>query len=281
MAMLEIKGPIDLNDPQLVIAVSGWVDGGFVTTKVGEYLTSLGPEVATFAPDELYDYRSNRPTIEFSDGASTEIRWPSLSISAVTEGRTHLLVLTGPEPDTRWQEAAAEIAELAGAAGVKRVISVGAVAAAVAHTRATPIMTTSTDPEVESFGLPVGRFSVPGAFVNVVSHHIARSKGIPEVGFWAQIPHYVSGVYWPGVEAIMSRLVSFLGAEVNVAEIVLKAHQVRQRLDRAVASRQDARDFVRRLEETTPGFGLEGNTDLAEEIEEFLRDLGDDEAPFS
>ncbi|MGA7269937.1 MAG: PAC2 family protein, partial [Acidimicrobiia bacterium] len=219
--------------------------------------------------------------IEFSDGAVTEIRWPSLSISASTEGRAHLLVLTGAEPDTRWQEAAAEIAQLAEAAGVRRVVSVGAVAAAVAHTRATPIMTTSTDPEVESFGLPVGRFSVPGAFVNVVSHHIAHSKGVPEVGFWAQIPHYVSGVYWPGVEAIMSRLVSFLGVEVNVAEIVLNAHQVRQRLDRALAGRPDARDFVRRLEETTPGFGLEGNPDLAEEIEEFLRDLGDDDNPFS
>ncbi|MGA7272357.1 MAG: PAC2 family protein, partial [Acidimicrobiia bacterium] len=104
MAMLETESPIDLTDPQLVIAVSGWVDGGFVTTKVGEYLANLGQVVAGFKPDDLYDYRSNRPTIEFSDGAVTEIRWPSLSISASTEGRAHLLVLTGAEPDTRWQE---------------------------------------------------------------------------------------------------------------------------------------------------------------------------------
>lgn len=278
--MLEIKGPIELSEPQLVVAVSGWVDGGFVTTKVGEHLADTGTEVASFAPDELYDYRSNRPTIEFSTGATTDIRWPSLSISASAGGGSHLLVLTGPEPDTRWQQAADEIAQLAEAVGVRRVISVGAIAAAVAHTHTTPIMTTSTDPEVESFGLPVGRFSVPGAFVNVVSHHIARSRRVPEVGFWAQVPHYVSGVYWPGVEAMMSRLVPFLGVEVNVAGIVLKAHEMRERLDRAVASRPDARDFVRRLEDATPGFELEGDADLAQEVEEFLRDLGEDD-PFS
>ncbi len=278
--MLEITSPIDLSDPQLVIAISGWVDGGFVTTNVGRYLADLGHVAASFAPDDLYDYRSNRPTLELAGGAASEVRWPSLSISASAGGEgSDLLVLTGAEPDTRWQEAAQAIAELAEAAGVRRVISIGAVAAAVAHTRTTPIMTTSTDPEVEASGLPLGRFSVPAAFVNVVSHHIAESNRTSEVGFWAQIPHYVSGVYWPGVEAIMSRLVSFLGVDVNVAEIVLKAHEVRQRLDRAVASRPDAQDFVRRLEDATPGFGLEGDTDLAEEIEDFLRDLGDDGNP--
>lgn len=49
-------------------------------------------------------------------------------------------------------------------------------------------MTTSTDPEVEPFGLPDGRFTVPAAFENVIAHHVATRNKIPEVGFWARVP---------------------------------------------------------------------------------------------
>lgn len=275
MPMLRIASQIDLHEPQLVVAISGWVDGGLVATKVGEHLSGLGQIVATFAPDDIYDYGSNRPTVEFADGALAEIHWPGLSVSAVRHGDHDLLVLTGTEPNTRWEAACHEIAALAEAVGVRRIFSIGAVPAAVAHTRATPIMTTSTDPTVEAFGLPVGRFSVPGAFVNVVSHRVATSNGIPEVGLWAQVPHYVPGVYWPAVEALMTRLFPFLGIDTGVTEVARHAHQQRQRLDQAVADRPDAQELVRRLEATTPAFGLEEDVNLTEEIEAFLRDLDD------
>lgn len=273
--MLRIESRLDLHEPQLVIAISGWVDGGHVATEVGEHLSGLGQTVARFAPDEIYDYGSNRPTVEFADGALAGVHWPGLSVSAAGPGDHDLMVLAGTEPNTRWEAACHEMAALAVAGGVRRVFSVGAVPAAVAHTRPTPIMVTSTDPTIEASGLPIGRFSVPAAFVNVVAHHVAGTVGIPEVGLWAQVPHYVPGVYWPAVEAVMTRLFPFLGIDSGPSAVAARAKRQVQRLDEAVSERPEAQELVRRLEESTPAFGLEDTGNLAGEIEDFLRGLDD------
>ena len=275
MPMLRIESQLDLHEPQLVVAISGWVDGGLVATEVGAHLSGLGQTVAAFVPDEIYDYGSNRPTVEFADGALAGLHWPGLTVSAAGLDDHDLLVLAGTEPNTRWKGACHEMAALAEAAGVRRLFSVGAVPAAVAHTRPTPIMITSTDPNVEASGLPIGRFSVPAAFVNVVSHHVATTVGIPEVGLWAQVPHYVPGVYWPAVEGLMTRLFPFLGIDTGLSDVMVQAQAQRQRLDAAVSERPEAQELVRRLEGATPAFGLEDTGDLTGEIEDFLRGLGD------
>ncbi len=281
MSILEVKGRVELTEPQMVFAVSGWVDGGFVASKVGEHLRMHGQLVAGFKPDSIYDYGSNRPTVEFSDGALREIHWPALAVTGVGNAGGDLLVVTGREPDLRWEEATTEIGRFADAAGVRRIVSVGAVPASVPHTRVTPIMTTSTDSGVDPIGLPEGRLVVPGSFVNVAAHTISQTNGIPEIGFWGQVPHYVSGVYWPGVEAMMKRLVTFLGFETDLGEIAVEADRMVQRLDEAVSNSPDAREFVRRLEADAPGFGLLDTPDLVEEVETFLRQFGDDENPFT
>lgn len=276
MPMLNVTGSLDLQEPQLVIAISGWVDGGLVATQVGECLTALGEVVATFSPDGIYDYRSNRPTVEFAYGSIAGIDWPSLGVLAA-RGSGDVLVLAGLEPDIGWEAACDAIAALAESTSVRRVISVGAVPAAVAHTRPTPVMVTSTDPEIEASGLPNERFSVPGAFVNVVAHRVASRLDIPEVGFWAQVPHYVSGVYWPGVTALVSRIAPLLGLEIDQGPITESARDQIERLDAAVAGRPDAQELVRQLEESTPAFILDEDFDVAGEVEAFLRRLGENE----
>ncbi len=279
MPIFEIKSPLHLEAPSLVVAVSGWVDAGLVATKIGEYLGEDGQVVAQSRSDEAYDYRSNRPMVHFADGGIAAVEWPRLSLTALAG--QDLLVLTGPEPDSRWEEASQEIAHLAEAAQVRRVVAVGAIGAAVAHTRPTPIMITSTDPDIEPSGVPLGSFSVPGAFVNIVSHHVATANGIPEIGFWAQVPHYVSGAYWPGVEAMLVRLEAALGLGIDTTETAALANEMRHRLDEAVSQTPAAREFVQRLEELVPGFEAADASGLAEEIEAYLRQAGDDQNPFN
>lgn len=275
MPIIEITEEIELDSPLLILALSGWVDGGMVATKVGEHLSSMGGVTAVFDPDEIYDYQSHRPTLEIAEGAGTEIHFPSLSISAVSVDASDLLVVSGTEASHRWQSMAAELAGLASAAGVTRVIAVGAVPAMVPHTMPTPIITTSTDPDLEPAGIPAGTLVVPAALVNVLSHRVAAANGIPEIGFWAQVPHYVSGVYWPGVDAVLARMSVALGIPVGTAEIGTLASEMVERLDSAVEGNPEAEQFISELEGATPGFALEGDASLGDEVEDFLRSLGD------
>lgn len=277
MSILEVTGQIELRSPALVVAISGWVDAGAVATAVGGHLTLGGEVVATFDPDAVFDYSSTRPTMEFDGGAAAQIHWPSLTITAVTGERNDLLVLTGTEPDSRWREASADLARLADTAGVTKVVAVGAIAAAVPHTLATPIMISSTDPDLEPVGIPTARFSVPASFVNATTHLVSLQGGIPSIGFWAQVPHYVSGVYWPGAEALLTRMSGFLDVDLDLTDLHSQAQQMVTRLNEAVAERPDAMELIRSLEAGTPDFAFDDGSNIADEVESFLRGVGDDD----
>ncbi|MFZ0013088.1 MAG: PAC2 family protein [Acidimicrobiia bacterium] len=271
--------PIDLRDPVLVLAVSGWVNAGSVATTAGGLLSGKGDTVAMFDPDEIFDYGTHRPTVEFSGGFSTRVDWPKLLVTAIKDASQDLLVVSGDEPDRAWQLIGTELTHLASSARVTKVIAVGSISAAVSHTRDTPIMITSTDPSLEAVGIPAGAFSVPASFVNAAMHQISSENDIPSVGFWAQVPHYVSGVYWPAAEAVLGRLSLFLGTEVDLSDLHARALDLIELLDAAVAERPDAQELIRGLEQGTPDFGVEESSNIADEIESFLKQI-DDDNPF-
>lgn len=166
LPLLKIKAPITGRNATLVLALSGWVDAGSAASSAADALTRQGHTVAVFDADEIYDYRSVRPEVDFAEDGTTEVRWPSLSLTAVSHESVDLLVLSGTEPNFRWRTIASELAGLASTVEIGRVISLGAVPAAVPHTRPTPIMVTSDDPDIRSVGLPEGTFTVPGALVS-------------------------------------------------------------------------------------------------------------------
>lgn len=280
MPLLEIKAPITIRNPTLVLAVGGWVDAGSVATTAAASLTREGHTVAVFDPDEIFDYRSVRPEVDFARGGTAEVRWPSLSLTVVSNKPVDLLVLSGTEPNMRWRAIASELAGLASTLEVGRVISLGAVPAAVPHTRPTPIMITSDDPEIPSIGLPEATFTVPGAIVNVIGEQVRREAKTTSVGFWAQIPHYVSGEYWPGAVALLDRVSDALRLAVEFDDLRHSAEEQRSHLDAAASQRPEARAYVQKLEGISEGGNPMSANQLGEEIEEFLRSLGDDHNPF-
>jgi hypothetical protein len=274
MTSLEIKGPIELEEPTLVLAIGGWVDGGQVASKIGEHLAGLGELAAEFRADAIFDYQSHRPTLELVAGTTADLVFPSLTLHAVSLDGADLLVLAGIEPNFHWQGVASELATLADSIGVRRIVSVGAVPAMVAHTLPSPIIVTSSDPGLEPAGMPAERLVVPAALVNVLAHHIATANTIPDVGFWAQVPHYVSAAFWPAVEAVLTRMTSYLGVDLVDDLTRARARDLLARLDEAVASSPDAQRFVAEMEASTPEFAIDESSGLTDEIEAFLRSLG-------
>ncbi len=281
MPLLKIKAPVTGRNATLVLALSGWVDAGAAASNAAAALTRQGRTVAEFDAEEIYDYRSVRPEVEFAGDGTAEVRWPSLSLTAVSHESVDLLVLSGTEPNFKWRTIASELAGLASTVEIGRVISLGAVPAAVPHTRPTPIMVTSDDPNIPSVGLPEATFTVPGALVSVIGHQIRREANTIDVGFWAQIPHYVSGEYWPGTVALLQRVSATLGLLADIDDMSRTADEQRSRLDVATSERPEARAYVQRLEENSAGSINPMSADqLGEEIEEFFRTLGDEDNPF-
>ena len=138
MPLYTLDDPGDLVAPTVVAAFDGWVDAGSAATTALGKLGEGGSVVATFDADRLFDYRARRPPLEIVDGRLTELTWHELVLRRVRLGDRDVLVLAGPEPDYRWRAFCAAIVELCRGLGVVEWISVGAIPAAVPHTRPVP-----------------------------------------------------------------------------------------------------------------------------------------------
>jgi hypothetical protein len=268
--------PGDLIAPTLVGAFDGWVDAGSAATAALAELVTDAPVVATFDTDALFDYRARRPTLQIVDGRLAQLDWPELTIRRTTVGEHDLLVLTGAEPDDRWQAFSAAVVELAHRLGVAEWVSLGSIPAAVPHTRPVPIIGTTSEPGRLRGDVrpgPAGILRVPAAAVSVLEMAMAEN-GIPAVGYFAQVPHYVSGAY-PGASVeLLSALGRHLGVILPSGDLVEEARQLRTRLDTATSLEETTRTYVERLEAMVDEERLPSGDDLITEIERFLREGG-------
>ena len=276
MTLLRIgELPDPLVAPVLICAFDGWVDAAGASSGAAEFLAEGGRRVATFDDDVLFDYRSRRPTLDIVDGTLHRLQWPVLEIDHRSIGGRDLLILHGPEPDFRWKQLGDAIGEFCLRAGVGQWISLGAIPAAVAHTRPVPVLANASRDgllhEAETKG-PPGLLRVPSAALSSLELPIAE-MGVPTVGFYAQVPHYVGGPYPAASVSLLRHLARHLGVDVDVGPLEEEAQAQRERLDAAVAADDDVRELLSRLEQTDEE--IPTGDELAAEIERFLRGQSD------
>lgn len=274
MVLARITEPVEaLVAPAIVAAFDGWVDAAGASTAAAERIAEEGEILATFDPDLLYDYRSRRPVLDIVNGTLNELSWPELAIRRVRADGRDLLVLTGPEPDFRWREIGQEILELALRLGVIEWVSLGAIPAAVPHTRPVPILATASKPgllgEDEIQG-PEGLLRVPSAAVNAIEMRFVEA-GVPTVGFYAQIPHYVGGSFPAATIGLLEHAGRHLGVTLALGGLPDEAAATKARIDDAVAGDEESRAYVERLETMAGEEGLPSGDELAGEIERYLR----------
>jgi hypothetical protein len=276
MALFTLDDPGPLDEPSLIVALDGWVDAGNAATTAAGLIGDGGRVVATFDADRLFDYRARRPTLEIIDGRLSELDWPEFQIRLVRIGDRNVLVLAGPEPDYRWPSLAEAVSDVARRLGVREWISLGAIPAAVPHTRPVPILGTASRPGLLRGDIrpgPSGLLRVPAALVSVLEMQ-AQTDGIDTVGYFAQVPHYVSGPYPPAAVELLVAVERHLGLSFDHGELVDESEQLRTRLDAATAADDNTRGYVQRLESMVDEERLPAGDDLISEIEQFLRDQG-------
>jgi predicted ATP-grasp superfamily ATP-dependent carboligase len=222
-------------------------------------------------------------TLQIIDGRLAELTWPELVVRRVRFSERDLLVIAGPEPDDRWQAFAADMLDLARRLGVVEWISLGAIPAAVPHTRDVPILGTTSEEGRLRGDIqpgPAGLLRVPAAAISVLEMAMAEG-GIPAVGYFAQVPHYVSGPYPAASLALVEALGRHLGVTLPTGDLADESRQLRTRLDTATALEETTRTYVERLESMVDEQRLPSGDDLIGEIERFLREGGTEGRPQS
>ncbi|HUG47642.1 MAG TPA: PAC2 family protein [Candidatus Limnocylindria bacterium] len=279
MSLVQLVGEPDLIAPSFVVAFDAWVDAGSASSTAAEALVAGGSVVAKFESDVLFDYRARRPTLDIVDGRPASLEWPQLAVRHTRLGERDVLVLSGPEPDFRWRELAADLVELARQLSVEQWVSLGAIPAAVPHTRPVPILGTESAGGLLRGGVqpgPAGLLRVPAAAVSVLDLAMAEA-GIPAVGYFAQIPHYVSGPYPAAAIELLRALGRHLDVVIHLGSLPDEAEQLRSRLDTATAVDDKTRTYVERLEGMVDESRMPAGDELISEIERFLRERGEEQ----
>ena len=170
----------DGRGPVMIHALEGFSDAGHAIKIAATHLKdSLDTElVASFAIDELLDYRSRRPLMTFKTDHFTHYDDPELNLYALHDSvGTPFLLLAGLEPDLRWERFITAVRLLAERLGVRQVIGLGTIPMAVPHTRPVTMTAHSTDKELIADHQPwVGEVQVPASVSNLLEYRMTPAR---------------------------------------------------------------------------------------------------------
>jgi hypothetical protein len=265
-----VQEPGEARSPALIVSFGDWVDAGGAGTTAARHIGEGGELIAKFDGDALFDYRSHRPIMDIVDGTPQRVAWPGMTLTRRSFPERDLFVLTGAEPDYRWEEFAQDVLGLARRIGIRQHVSLGAIPVGVPHTAPTVVMMTASRPELLQGAPPFeGLLRVPAAAVSLIEWTLAES-GLPAVGFWAQVPHYAAA-FAAGAIALVRRVEDHLGVTIGTGPLEEEAAAQGVALQQVIEGNPEASAYLERLQ------GLrsaeEGSADtIAEEVERFLRD---------
>lgn len=270
----------DLESPVLIMVLKGWIDAGLAADGAAEVLNEALElrTVARFDADALLDWRARRPTIRLVDGLNTQITWEETELSwATDDSGNHVLLLLGNEPDHAWLAFSEQVVDLALDLGARMVVGLGAYPTPVPHTR-TPLLAASASSEELTQHLLKNSVEVPSGVQGMIERRAAL-RGLPALGLWAQVPHYVAAMPYPAASlALLQGTNRLAGLDLPIADLPERADASRARIDQLIAQNPEHAAMLEQLEAqadqdtTSTQLSVTSGDELAAELERFLRE---------
>ena len=279
----------EVTDPVLLVGLSGWIDASGAAKAAIDAITADAETspVLEFDDDTYVDYRARRPIMELREGLHSVLHWERILLSAGTDQTGQdVLVLHGPEPDMAWHRFTRIVGELAVELGVRHMAHLGAYPFAVPHTRPARLSISSPSQDVLA-RVPFLRstIDVPAGAAAALEREM-HDRGIPSIGIWAQVPHYISSMPYPSASvALLDGTREATGLVFEAAELRAEVISQGRRLDQLVANNPEHESMLHQLEQLYdagddvadidgggPSLEYRSGDELAEEVEKFLRD---------
>ena len=253
--------PPRLENGSMLLAFTGWMDGGEVSTgTVRNLLANLNSdEIAELDPEPFYIYNFPgsmeiaalfRPEVKYEAGLITDFDMPDNSFYCDT--RHNVILFHGKEPNLRWRDFADCVFDLAKRAGVTRIYFVGSFGGSVPHTREPRLFASVSRPELKpaltKFGLQFSDYEGPASFATYLLWR-ARDHGLDMISLAAEIPAYLQGTNPLSIEAVTRRLNNILGLHVDLAPMRQASDEWEAQITAMVAEDKKLATQIRQLEE--------------------------------
>jgi proteasome assembly chaperone (PAC2) family protein len=259
---LEVPAPqlasTDGRGPVLIHALEGFSDAGHAVRLAAEHLkNSLDNDlVASFAIDDLLDYRSRRPMMTFNVDRFTDYAEPHLNLYALRDSvGTPFLLLAGLEPDLQWERFVTAVRLLAERLGVRQTIGLGTIPMAVPHTRPVTITAHSNNRELIADHQPwVGEVQVPSSASSLLEYRMGQ-HGHDAVGFTVHVPHYLAQTDYPAAaEALLEQVAKSASLQFQLGALTESGAMVRAKVNEQVEGSPEIAQVVDALERQYDAF---------------------------
>lgn len=275
----ELEGMSD--GPVMLTALDGFLDAGNVSALATNHLleNSSSRVVASFEVDEFFDYRARRPPMTFFEDHYTDYDAPRLVVRLLHDAaNTPYLLLSGPEPDMRWEGFADAVRKVVEHFDIRLTVSMGSVPMAVPHTRPINLTNHATSKRLLiSSNVWAGEIRIPSSAQSLLELRLGE-WGHDATGFVAHIPHYVAQFGYPeAASAMLTQVGAVTGLTWDTSDLDEAATERRAEIASQVADSDEVRAVVEGLEQQYDAFHsgaanlLDGNSSLGDA----LRDGGE------
>ena len=243
----------------MVVVLDGFLDAGNAAVRASQHLVDLdggGRVVATFDVDEFHDYRARRPAMSFTRDHYEAYDAPRLVVRLLHDsGATPYLLLSGPEPDNRWEAFARAVRDVVERFGVSRVVGMGAVPMAVPHTRPIAVTHHANNAALITGESPWrGELRVPSSAQALLEVRLGE-WGHDMMGFVAHIPHYLAQLDYPQASRALLELVEKAGRlTVDLSGLAAEAEDREAEIARYLSANEEVGDVVHALERQYDAF---------------------------
>lgn len=272
----------------MVIGLTGWMDGGHVSTGTVGYLREQlhAEDFAEIDPLDFYIFHFPvssiplsvqledgravvqpvnpmeftalfRPHAKIEEGIITNLEYPQniFSLARTADGQPDLVLMTGEEPHVRWGAYCDCVFGICEEMGIEDIYFVGSVASPVPHTREPHIRASMADerlkPELSEAGLLFGEYEGPSSIITSLTRH-SMEIGIRMRSLVVEIPHYPfldMPTFPRSILKTTATLCDLLGIELDLSVLNEAALDAGRKLDALMEENNEFRELVEKLEE--------------------------------
>jgi proteasome assembly chaperone (PAC2) family protein len=277
----------------MVCGISGWVDGGEVSTGSIKFLirkleaTRFAEiPVARFHIYQIPGQTSLRPQIKIENGLLKEHRFPenSLFYWINPAAESDIILFLGTEPNLNWEEYIETIFGLADEFAVARIYLLGGVLDETPHTKEPTVSCTCTSPELreamQKYRVQFSNYEGPGSFATTMLY-ACRKQDRDMVSLTARATYYPEfNIIIPhnpkSIRAVAKRLNNLLHLKLDFTELDREAAEFEGKLSFMASQSPRLQSYVEKLEKNYVELAYEEPLELSADeavklAEEFLR----------
>ncbi|CAM2746849.1 PAC2 family protein [Corynebacterium propinquum] len=239
--------------PTLVVALNGYADAGMAVEAAADHLVSALDHrpVATFDSDELIDYRSRRPAVTIANNQPVEIDDTDIDMKILRDNQGKpFLLLSGPEPDLRWNGFTEAVADLVEKLDVEQTICLYAAPMTVPHTRPMTISGHGNSQQlIDRLVSWDQKLMVPGSAALYLERALHK-RGRNVAGYTAHVPHYLASSPYPlATYNLLRSVASVSKLDFPLGSLEYDIQRISHQVEEQVGQADEVQSLVAGLEE--------------------------------